>query len=210
MKIALKNFLMTLRRYKVASLLNVAGLTLAFVAFYIIASQVYYSVSYNRPIKDSDRIYLISAEWGASKMGEAEESWSLNSPQPVSYEAIDLSPDVELGASMRPSADIQRVWVKHNEYHFEKFNIGIYRGNTNIVELFPFETVAGDLKQVAEPNTVIVAASAAEQMGIGVGDAVWLEGGQWHDDGKPAEPQQVVAIYKDFPKNSFLHNHRIF
>ena len=40
MKIAFKNFLMTLRRYKVASLLNIVGLTLAFVAFYIIFSQV--------------------------------------------------------------------------------------------------------------------------------------------------------------------------
>ena len=102
MKIAFKNFLMTLKRYKVASLLNVLGLTLAFVAFYIIASQVYYSISYNRPIEDSDRIYLVSAEWGSSKMGDAEESWSLNCPQPVSYETMELCPDVEAGASMHP------------------------------------------------------------------------------------------------------------
>ena len=47
MKIAFKNFLMTLKRYKVASLLNVLGLTLAFVAFYIIASQVWYTLTYN-------------------------------------------------------------------------------------------------------------------------------------------------------------------
>ena len=59
MKIAFKNFLMTLKRYKVASLLNVAGFTLAFVAFYVIASQVYYSLTYNRPLKDSDRTYLL-------------------------------------------------------------------------------------------------------------------------------------------------------
>ena len=118
MKIAFKNFLMTLKRYKVASLLNVLGLTLAFVAFYIIASQVYYSISYNRPIEDSDRIYLVSAEWGASKMGEEEESWSLNCPQPVSYETMELCPDVEAGASMRPSADIGRVWIKRNNYNF--------------------------------------------------------------------------------------------
>ena len=39
----IKNFLQTLRRYKVASVLNIMGLTLAFVAFYVIASQVWYS-----------------------------------------------------------------------------------------------------------------------------------------------------------------------
>ena len=210
MKIAFKNFLMTLKRYKVASLLNVLGLTLAFVAFYIIASQVYYSISYNRPIEDSDRIYLVSAEWGVSKMGNAEESWSLNCPQPVSYETMELCPDMELMASMRPSADISRVWVKRDNYNFDKFEIGVHLGNADIVELFNFEAVAGDLSRVAEPNTVVVAESAAEQMGIGVGDDIWFEGGQWHDDGKPSEPQQVVAIYKDFPKNSFLHHRKIF
>ena len=36
----IKNFIMTLKRYKVASVLNIVGLTLAFVAFYVIASQV--------------------------------------------------------------------------------------------------------------------------------------------------------------------------
>lgn len=156
MKIAFKNFLTTLRRYKVASLLNVLGLTLAFVAFYIIFSQVYYSISYNRPIEHSDRICLISPEWGSTKMGE-EESWSLNSPQPINYEAMELCPDVELGASMSTSAWFNRVWVKRGEYNFEKFDIGVYQGNAQIVELFSFEAVAGDLKQVAEPNTVIVA-----------------------------------------------------
>ncbi len=210
MKIAFKNFLMTLRRYKMASLLNVTGLTLAFVAFYIIASQVYFSMTYNRSIKDADRIYLISPEWGVSKMGEAEESWSLNCPQPLSYEVIDLVPDAEMAASMRPSADYGRVWVKYNDYHAEKFDIGVNLCNANIVDLFAFEAVAGDLKQISEPNTVIVAESAAERMGIGVGDAIWLEGGRWHNDGKPAEPQQVVAIYKDFPNNSFLHSRKIF
>ena len=210
MKIAFKNFLMTLKRYKVASLLNVLGLTLAFVAFYIIASQVYFSISYNRPIEDSDRIYLVSAEWGSSRMGDAEESWSLNCPQPVSYETKDLCPDVELMASMRPSADISRVWIKRDSYNFDKFDIGVHLGNADIVELFNFEAIAGDLSRVAEPNTVVVAESAAKQMGIGVGDDIWLEGGQWHNDGKPSEPQQVVAIYKDFPKNSFLHHRKIF
>ena len=34
MKIAFRNFLTTLRRYKISSLLNVIGLTLAFTAFY--------------------------------------------------------------------------------------------------------------------------------------------------------------------------------
>ena len=67
MKIAFKNFLMTLRRYKVASLLNVLGLTLAFVAFYIIFSQVWYTVTYNRSIENSDRVFIVSPHFGIDR-----------------------------------------------------------------------------------------------------------------------------------------------
>ena len=68
----IKNFIMTLKRYKVASVLNIVGLTLAFVAFYVIASQVWYSATYNRPIEDSDRVYMISALWGGT-LGQGDE-----------------------------------------------------------------------------------------------------------------------------------------
>ena len=49
MKIAFRNFLTTLRRYKISSLLNVIGLTLAFTAFYVIMTQVWWELGYNRP-----------------------------------------------------------------------------------------------------------------------------------------------------------------
>ena len=97
MKIAFKNFLMTLKRYKVASFLNIAGLTLAFTAFYVIASQVIYSLTYNRSLKDSERIFNV-AFWSKSS-----ENWSANSPNPISYEVADIMPEVESIASMNPA-----------------------------------------------------------------------------------------------------------
>ena len=63
MKIAFKNFITTLRRYKVASVLNIAGLTLAFTAFYVMMVQVTYDLGYNRSIKDADRIWTVNANW---------------------------------------------------------------------------------------------------------------------------------------------------
>ena len=74
MKIAFKNFVMTLRRYKTASALNIAGLTLAFTAFYIIMAQVRYEMSFNRTIADNERVYLISPQWN-------EDKWSTNAPR---------------------------------------------------------------------------------------------------------------------------------
>ncbi|MBO7330314.1 MAG: hypothetical protein J6U52_00795, partial [Alistipes sp.] len=58
MKIAFQNFLTTLKRYKTASVLNIAGLTIAFIAFYILMAQVHYGFTFNRPIPNSDRVYI--------------------------------------------------------------------------------------------------------------------------------------------------------
>lgn len=80
MKIAFKNFLTTLKRYKVASLLNIAGLALAFAAFYMIMSQVYSSMTFNKAIKDNERVYMVSP------FHEGLGGWSENVPNPICYE----------------------------------------------------------------------------------------------------------------------------
>ena len=63
MKIAIKNFITTLKRFKVASLLNIAGLALAFAAFYIIMAQVYSSFTFNSSIKDNERVYMLLGQY---------------------------------------------------------------------------------------------------------------------------------------------------
>lgn len=88
MKIAIKNFLTTLRRYKVASVLNIAGMTLAFLAFYVIMSQVYYNIAYNRPIKDSDRTYILVTRF-------AEADWMALASRMDAENALSSWPDVE-------------------------------------------------------------------------------------------------------------------
>lgn len=202
MKIAFKNFLMTLRRYKMASLLNVAGLTLAFVAFYIIASQVYFTLTYNRPLKDSDRTYLVSPNFGDSD----EVQWSSTSPGHLAYEVAEQFPDAEEVAAFSDYPAINRVWVKKNDYHFEPFNDYVYQAASNVPEFFGFECLAGDLRQMKEPNTIIISRSMSEKMGVGVGDEVYFEGGDWNDDGKPTFPQTIVAVYKDIPANTMFEH----
>lgn len=199
MKIAFKNFLMTLRRYKVASLLNIGGLTLAFVAFYIIFSQVWFTLTYNHTLKDADRTYIISPNFGGD---QNDIRWSSNSPGNLAYVAAEQFPDAEEVASYAPYPAISRVWVKQNEYHIEPFNDFVYQATANVPEFFGFECLAGSFAELKNPNTVIMSRSEAEKLGVGVGDAIYFEGGRLHDDGKPTHQQTVVAIYEDMPKNS--------
>ncbi len=199
MKIAFKNFLMTLRRYKVASLLNIVGLTLAFVAFYIIFSQVWYTITYNHSFPNADRTYLISPDFGGG--GDGEVAWSTNSPGNLAYTSAEQFPDAEEVASTMPYPRISRIWIKRNEYTMEPFNEYVYQGTANVPTFFGFECLAGDFSQLKEPNTVAMARSKAEKFGVGVGDVIYFEGGRLHDDGKPTIQQTIVAIYEDMPKN---------
>lgn len=203
MKIALKNFLTTLRRNKAASLLNVLGLSLAFTVFYIIASQVWYSVSYNHSLRDASRTYLISPQWDG-------EEHSANSPSPITFEAASKYPGTEVCAAMMSCTSYNKVWVKADEYNFDKFEIPIHTGNADVVKLFGFEAVAGDLQKVEEPNTVVVSQSTARLMGIEVGDEIWVKANVFLTEEKPEVPHTVVAIYKDFAKNTFLNQVKIF
>ena len=63
MKIAFQNFLTTLKRYRTASILNIAGLTLAFFAMYVIAVQVMHYASFHHTIKYHEQIYVLSDYW---------------------------------------------------------------------------------------------------------------------------------------------------
>ena len=199
MKIAFKNFLMTLRRYKVASLLNIVGLTLAFVAFYIIFSQVWFTITYNHSFPNADRTYLISPDFGGGNDGETQ--WSTNSPGNLAYTSAEQFPDAEEVASTMPYPRISRIWIKRNEYTMEPFNEYVYQGTANVPTFFGFECLAGDFSQLKEPNTVAMARSKSEKLGVGVGDVIYFEGGKYNDDGKPTVQQTIVAIYEDMPKN---------
>ena len=202
MKIAFKNFLMTLKRYKVASLLNVLGLTLAFVAFYIIFSQVWFTITYNHSFPNADRTYLISPDFGGGNDGETQ--WSTNSPGNLAYTAAEQFPAAEEVASTMPYPRISRIWIKRNEYTMEPFNEYVYQGTANVPSFFGFECLAGDYSQLKEPNTVAMSRSKSEKLGVGVGDVIYFEGGKYNDDGKPTVQQTIVAIYEDMPKNSMF------
>ena len=204
MKIAFKNFLMTLKRYKVASFLNIAGLTLAFAAFYVIASQVFYSLTYNRSLRDSERTYYVSA------LQNWNNSWSLNCPNPLCYEVADMMPEVEAIASMQPYLFPNNVYSKVNGYDFEKFPYGITNCNFSITEVFDFKIISGNIQDFNAPNAVMISESVAKIMNVEAGSLIYTEGGDRMDNGIPENSLNVVAVFEDFDDNTSLSSRHIF
>ena len=198
MKIAFKNFITTLKRFKVASLLNVVGLTLAFAAFYIIMVQVYNSVTFNSSIKDCERVYMLTAKLG--------DEWCENVPNPVSYETADALPFVESIASMKCYESNSHVWIGGNDNVFEKFKCGVTDCNSTLLDVFSFDIIAGNAKDFGQMNAAVVSESMARKLGLNVGDIIKLEEGEL----APGTPLTVVAIFDDFDDNTILGGRHIF
>ena len=59
MKTIIRNLLSVLRRFKMATLLNVLGLSIAFAAFMVIMMQVDYDRNFDKFHKEANRIYRL-------------------------------------------------------------------------------------------------------------------------------------------------------
>ena len=196
MKIAFRNFLTTLRRYKISSLLNVIGLTLAFTAFYVIMTQVWWELCYNRSLHEADRIYLVENEdW------YEPGKWSSWLNRPVPERVIASTAGVEVGGCMWGGFGSGTCWTSNEpSFGYNKFSASCGSVSLPFLDVFAFRSVEGDVHDLGKPKSVIVSREAAERMRVGVGSLIWVD----TDEPQPDGAMEVVAVFEDFPDNSLL------
>lgn len=196
MKIAFRNFLTTLRRYKISSLLNVIGLTLAFTAFYVIMTQVWWELGYNRSLHEADRIYLVENEdW------YEPGKWSSWLNRPVPERVIASTAGVEVGGCMWGGFGSGTCWTSNEpSFGYNKFSASCGSVSLPFLDVFAFRSVEGDVHDLGKPKSVIVSRKAAERMRVGVGGLIWVD----TDEPQPDGAMEVVAVFEDFPDNSLL------
>ena len=196
MKIALRNFLSTLRRYKASSLLNIVGLTLAFAAFYILLVQGWWELGYNRSLPDAERVYLVeTADW------YSPGRWSSWLNRLVPERVIASVPEVEAGGCMWGGFSENTVYLQNaSKMGYDKRSASFGQISAPFVDVFSFRSVAGDVHDIARPKSAIVSRRTAERLGIGTGDPIWLN----VETPKPDNAYEVVALFEDFPANSLL------
>ena len=193
MKIAFQNFLTTLKRYKTASVLNIAGLTIAFIAFYILMAQVHHGLSYNSSIPDYERVYVTVTEDYMS------EFFSLGVPWSPTEETIKQIPEVEAaGYFSFFESNTEKYIYKKNGEHYNLFNLTTACISLSAIDALGIEMIVGDAEQLRRPQTVIISDYAAEKMKLGIGDFVYYYGVSKYDG------VEIVGIYKAFQKNSMF------
>ena len=172
----------------VSSILNILGLTAAFAALYIILVQVHHDLTYNKALKDSDRIYVLTQR-------EINQSgYSSYMCRPMGEYVLNASPDIEAGGCGKILGNPIAVRVSDDQ---SPVLISVAAMNQGAREVFGFELVAGNWDDMKGKGYAL-SESAAQRLGVQVGDVI-----KYHD-GSAWQEMSIVSIYKDMPKHSDL------
>ena len=196
----IRNFLTLLRRYTTSSVLNIVGMAVAFAAVYLIAVQVTFDLSYNRVIKNSERIYRLDhPSW--SEDGHWVWYWNRRIPAEMCAVCpeVESSGAIDMVGGYGASQNQNEYSIKRNST-IENFNISVGSTELSGLDVFPFEFIAGGIDEEFKANYgMIISESVAKRCNLKVGDRIN------YGRGATNQAQRIISgIYKDFPKPSTM------
>lgn len=194
-----RNFISMLRHYRMASTLNILGLSVAFFVFLVLMLKVSYELNYDKFHPDADRIYKLTFQ------GETQTSEILARGNIDAF--IASSPHVVAGTALMPK------WSGDSYLTYEKggqkigFKSGISQTDVSITEVFGFKMVSGERDCLKAPDGILIPKSIEDRHfdGDAMGKSMVCEDELWGNT--PAMTSfTVVGVYQDFPANTLLEN----
>ena len=186
-----------------SGVLNILGMTVAFAALYIILVQVHHDLTYNKEVKDADRIYCVSLpDW----YEEGKFMVWLN--RPAFERMISSIPEIEAGGTGYLFGQPIETIVgdgKNPTLSDPSVSIRMSSMNKGTLDVFGFELTEGSWDNYVGVWDYAFSESAARKYGVGVGGHVMIrnwQSGTYHD-------ANIVAIYKDMPMNSDLSDFEV-
>lgn len=180
----------SLLRYKISTLLNIIGLGIALATAYVIGVQIYYTLTYNSNIPDSERVFVL--EQGDDKAKKAILS------MPIGNAIGEKLPSVEAFGvcSMAKSDEYNDAfYTDDNATDKKKIKVKGREMSASATEIMGFTTEEGDLRQISQPNTIAISRSLADKWKLKVGDRVYRN----QETGF-----LIVGIFSDMPDNCTL------
>ena len=193
----IRNFLTLLRRYTTSSVLNIVGMAVAFAAVYLIAVQVKFDLSYNRVIKNSERIYRLEyPSWSGD--GTWDCNWNRQLPDEISAACPEI---VTAGSiDMVFNSQYQDEYSIRRNSTIENFTIKIGGAELEALAVFPFEFVEGGIDDEFKTYYgMIISETVAKRYNLKVGDRINYGRGTVN-----AAQRTISGIYRDFPKPSTM------
>ena len=192
MRTILRNFLSVIRRFKVAVVLNVLGLSVAFAAFMVIMIQLKYDYGFDKFHKDHDRIFRV--EFFVENKGNAQVVIS----RPLAERFFESSPHILAGAIANP-------WMGDFFFHTEKagqrnyFEESLIAVSPEFTDVFTFDFTEGRDDALKTPENAIIPLSLARKI-FGKESAIGKQlAGQ-------SKTYTIGAVFRDFPANTVVNN----
>ena len=191
MKTIIRNFTSMFRKFVSASLLNLLGLSLAFASFFVIMTQVYYDLGYNKSFTDHEKLFRLTM-----KLGPGMEDYGVTLPRPLVEQMAVASPHIK-------GYGIEEGWTRIDQFMLgnQEYSLNLVYGINDFMSVFKPTVICGDLKGLNQlPNIVLPRSEAMRIFGTtnAVGKTLkykWVEGWIFN----------VCAVIEDYPENNFLH-----
>ncbi|MDR0334001.1 MAG: ABC transporter permease [Dysgonamonadaceae bacterium] len=187
MNLIIRNLLHALRRFKLAVILNVLGLSVAFAAFMVIMMQLKFDFGFDKFHKDYDKIFRMETVDGGVTLS-----------RPLAELLFESSPHIVAGA--RTSwAERSLFFSVENNGSRSFFEEGMRGVTAEFTDVFSFDFIEGNGDALKTQNNVIIPLSLSRKL-FGNESAI---GKQLTDVNRSLT---VGAVYRDFPANSILNN----
>lgn len=182
------------RRYRIATLLNLFGLSVAVATFYLFMTQVIYNRTYNHNLNDYEHMYRL--EIYGNLLGD---NWGCSICRPFATMLRDI-PQVKSVVYYSPYVNQTDVKVNNRT-----ITVPIVYMSKPGIEFFTGKLISGSSKSWGTGATAIVNRSNAEKM-FGTANAVGKTFEAINNNDGGTIPVTVVGVSEDMPDNCTVSN----
>ena len=201
-KIMLKNYLKSslrfLKRSKVYTTINLAGLSIGLAVAILIGLWIKNELSFDRYNKNADRIYRVTTHFAMSKIGVINAMSSISAAN-----ALRKISGVQNVASFEGM--LGKAIIKYNNTEFEEKNFTY--ADSNFFKVFTIRFIEGNPSMsLNSPNTVVINESLAKIIFHNenpIGKSLSL------NINEKTENYSITGVMKDIPENSHFHYNMI-
>lgn len=191
MRTILKNFLKVIRRFKMATLLNVLGLSIAFTVFIIIMMQWNYDRTFDHSNKYAQTIFRVD-------LVDEERGQMAIISRPMAEAFTQSSPHILAGA-ITDTENGKIFFHVDNNGERRSYQEFARRVTPELMQVFDFTMKEGNAHALEDPEKVLISQSMSEKFfgnQSAIGKLLILTNITY----------TVGGVYEDFPKNSSIQN----
>lgn len=190
-----KNFFGLLKTFKSSSIINIVGLTVALIVFFIVAIQVHYDFTYDRSYKNADKILQFNQY--SPKYGSAGTNVNFQIPARIAQAVPEVERYCMASLWGEGTFDVDKGATSP-----EIYSISYSRTTPGFFDIFTPEILSGDTTALfSQPGKAMISEKTALRV---FGDE--------NPVGKTIRFRYsnnellIAAVYEDFPENCSLPN----